>query len=205
MSEELKKRTKKFALDVIELAFGVPHLLETRHAIGQAIRSSSSVAANYRSACRGKSKADFIAKLGTVIDRVHRELTDTDLEKLTSTYHAWRGDSVSRGGAEHAEKKKTSSSASLRVSASPRLRVSIPIFRDSVSLRQLKKSPRTATCSRPAATSAPRKSKTTATPLKRKCPGSFPSWRHSSRSRPSWRLKSELTWRAFSRRVKSEE
>ena len=37
-----------------------------KHAIGQVIRSSSSVAANYRSACRGKSKADFIAKLGTV-------------------------------------------------------------------------------------------------------------------------------------------
>ena len=66
MSEELKKRTKNFALDVIELATGLPHVLETRHAIGQVIRSSSSVAANYRSACRGKSKADFISKLGTV-------------------------------------------------------------------------------------------------------------------------------------------
>ena len=66
MSEELKKRTKNFALDVIELAIGLPHVLETRHAIGQVIRSSSSVAANYRSACRGKSKADFISKLGTV-------------------------------------------------------------------------------------------------------------------------------------------
>ena len=31
-------------------------------------------------------------KLGTLIDRVHRELTDADLEKITSTYHAWRGD-----------------------------------------------------------------------------------------------------------------
>ena len=30
-------------------------------------------------------------KLGTLIDRVHRELTDVDLEKITSTYHAWRG------------------------------------------------------------------------------------------------------------------
>ena len=66
MSEELKKRTKKFALDVIELAAGLPQVLETRHAIGQVIRSSSSVAANYRSACRGKSKPDFISKLGTV-------------------------------------------------------------------------------------------------------------------------------------------
>ncbi len=66
MSEELKKQTKKFAVDVIELAIGLPLALETRHAIGQVIRSSSSVAANYRSACRGKSKADFISKLGTV-------------------------------------------------------------------------------------------------------------------------------------------
>jgi len=39
---------------------------QTLHAIDQLIRSSSSVAANYRSACRGKSKADFIAKLGIV-------------------------------------------------------------------------------------------------------------------------------------------
>ena len=66
MSEERKKRTKKFALDVIGLGAGFPQVLETRHAVGQVIRSSSSVAANYRSACRGKSKADFISKLGTV-------------------------------------------------------------------------------------------------------------------------------------------
>ena len=66
MSEELKNRTKKFALDVIGLCADWPHVLETRHALGQVIRSSSSVAANYRSACRGKSKADFIAKLRTV-------------------------------------------------------------------------------------------------------------------------------------------
>ena len=66
MSEELKKRTKKFALDVIKLCSGLPLTLETRHAIGQLIRSSSSTAANYRSACRAKSKADFISKLGTV-------------------------------------------------------------------------------------------------------------------------------------------
>ena len=66
MSEELKERTKKFALDVVGLCAGLPQLLETRHAIGQVIRSSSSVAANYRSACRGKSRPDFISKLGTV-------------------------------------------------------------------------------------------------------------------------------------------
>ncbi len=66
MSDELKNRTKKYALEVIGLCAGFPQVLETRHAIGQVIRSSSSVAANNRSACRGKSKADFISKLGTV-------------------------------------------------------------------------------------------------------------------------------------------
>ena len=66
MSEQLKNRTKKFALDVVVLCAVLPYVVETRHAIGQVIRSSSSVAANYRSACRGKSKADFISKLGTV-------------------------------------------------------------------------------------------------------------------------------------------
>jgi type I restriction enzyme M protein len=66
-------------------------------------------------------------KLGTLIDRVHRELTDADLEKITSTYHAWRENAGSRGGAEHAEKGKTSSE-SLRASASPREYSDIPGF-----------------------------------------------------------------------------
>ena len=66
MSQELKNRTKKFALDVIGLCAALPHFPETRHAINQLVRSSSSVPANYRSACRRKSKADFIAKLGIV-------------------------------------------------------------------------------------------------------------------------------------------
>jgi four helix bundle protein len=66
MSEQLKQRTKKFALDVIKVCHQLPQTFASRHAIGQLIRSSSSVAANYRSACRGKSKPDFIAKLGIV-------------------------------------------------------------------------------------------------------------------------------------------
>jgi type I restriction enzyme M protein len=68
---------------------------------------------------RGETLFIDARKMGTLIDRVHRELTDADLEKITSTYHAWRGDGVSRGGAENAEGKK-SSSESLRASASPR-------------------------------------------------------------------------------------
>jgi four helix bundle protein len=66
VSNELKERTRRFALDVVTFSTRLPQRLETRHAIGQLIRASSSVAANYRAACRGKSRADFIAKLGTV-------------------------------------------------------------------------------------------------------------------------------------------
>jgi type I restriction enzyme M protein len=77
---------------------------------------------------RGETLFIDARKLGTLIDRVHRELTDADLEKITSTYHAWRGDAGSRGGAENAEKKKTPASESLRASASPREYSDIPGF-----------------------------------------------------------------------------
>ena len=65
-AEEMKVRTKKFALDVACLCADIPRVAETTNARGQLQRCSSSVAANYRAACRGKSKADFIAKLGIV-------------------------------------------------------------------------------------------------------------------------------------------
>jgi four helix bundle protein len=66
MSAELKARTKVFALDVVCLCAEVPMAPEIGHIRGQLQRSATSIAANYRAACRGKSKADFIAKLGTV-------------------------------------------------------------------------------------------------------------------------------------------
>jgi type I restriction enzyme M protein len=49
-------------------------------------------------------------KLGTLIDRVHRELTDADLEKITSTYHAWRGDGLAQRHKVHKEDSKRSAS-----------------------------------------------------------------------------------------------
>jgi four helix bundle protein len=64
--DELKQRTRNFALRVIGL---VNHLPQDRVAevLGrQLLRSGTSVGANYRAACRAKSTADFIAKLGIV-------------------------------------------------------------------------------------------------------------------------------------------
>lgn len=64
--QELKQRTKKFALRVIKLVDALPKTSAGRTIGNQLMRSGTSVGANYRSACRGRSKAEFIAKLGVV-------------------------------------------------------------------------------------------------------------------------------------------
>jgi four helix bundle protein len=64
--DNLKDRTKKFALRVIRLVESLPKG-KTSDVIGrQLLRSGTSVAANYRSACRARSTADFVAKMGVV-------------------------------------------------------------------------------------------------------------------------------------------
>ena len=64
--DELKKRTKKFALRVIELVDTLPNTTTGKTIANQLVRSGTSVGANYRAACRAKSTADFISKMGTV-------------------------------------------------------------------------------------------------------------------------------------------
>src|SRR4030095_8279152 len=65
-AEDLKKRTKRFALRILKLVSALPNNLQGRTVGGQLIRAGTSVGANYRAACRGRSRAEFIAKLGTV-------------------------------------------------------------------------------------------------------------------------------------------
>jgi len=65
---DLRERTMRFALDVIVFGRQLPDDLEGRHLRGQLLRAGTGVAANYRSACRGRSRADFIAKLGIAIE-----------------------------------------------------------------------------------------------------------------------------------------
>ena len=60
------KRTKMFALRVIKLVDALPNTTAGRAIGNQLIRSGMSVSANYRAACRGRSKAEFVAKLGVV-------------------------------------------------------------------------------------------------------------------------------------------
>jgi four helix bundle protein len=63
---ELKDRTKRFGLDIIKLASLLPNTVVGRIIGNQLIRAGTSVGANYRSACRARSKAEFAAKLGIV-------------------------------------------------------------------------------------------------------------------------------------------
>lgn len=65
-NEELKERTKRFALRVIRMTESLPRQMSADVLGRQVLRSATSVAANYRAACRAKSRADFISKMGTV-------------------------------------------------------------------------------------------------------------------------------------------
>ncbi len=67
-SEQLKERTKQFAIRVIRELRSLPTNNETRVVTRQLLRSVTSVAANYRAVCRSRSKAEFVSKIGTVVE-----------------------------------------------------------------------------------------------------------------------------------------
>ena len=64
--DDFKRRTKSFALRVINLVNALPDGRSAEVIGRQLLRSATSVGANYRAACRAKSQADFIAKMGIV-------------------------------------------------------------------------------------------------------------------------------------------
>ena len=66
--EQLKNKTKKFAIDVIKFCNGINSSEASRIIIRQLLRSSTSVGANYRAACRARSKAEFYSKISIVIE-----------------------------------------------------------------------------------------------------------------------------------------
>lgn len=68
--EEMKKRTKEFAKRIIRLCRNLPDTREAQRIADQLFRSETSVGANYRAACRGRSRPDFISKLGIVLEEI---------------------------------------------------------------------------------------------------------------------------------------
>lgn len=67
-SEQLRERTKSFALRIVKLFRSLPRSTEAQVIGKQLLRSGTSVAANYRAACRARSKPEFISKIGIVIE-----------------------------------------------------------------------------------------------------------------------------------------
>ncbi len=73
-NEVLRKRTKDLAVRIVKMYSKLPKTDEARIIGKQLIRSVTSVAANYRAACRSRSKADFFAKLSIVVEEADETL-----------------------------------------------------------------------------------------------------------------------------------
>ena len=72
--EEMKQRTKLFALGIIQLVESLPKERTAGVLGGQLLRAGTSVGSNYRSACRAKSIADFISKMGIAEEEADESL-----------------------------------------------------------------------------------------------------------------------------------
>jgi four helix bundle protein len=107
--EELKERTMEFAVRILKMADAMPKIVSGRTIANQIARSGCSVAANYRAALRGKSRADFINKITIVLEEADEtgfwiELTEragllppkrltklhAEAEELTKIFNATR-------------------------------------------------------------------------------------------------------------------
>src|SRR5829696_7624485 len=67
-AEQLKTRTFQFAVSIVNLVRQLPASFEARRVGGQLFDAGTSVAANYRAACKARSHAEFIAKIGIVLE-----------------------------------------------------------------------------------------------------------------------------------------
>src|SRR5262245_5158522 len=72
--QEMKRRTKEYAKRIIKLCRSLPDNWESRRIGDQLFRAGTSVGANYRAACRARSKSEFISKLSIVLDETDESL-----------------------------------------------------------------------------------------------------------------------------------
>jgi four helix bundle protein len=74
LTEAMKARTKKYSLRIIKVFRVLPKTDEARLIGKQLFRAGTSVAANYRAVCRARSKADFVSKIGVVVEEADESL-----------------------------------------------------------------------------------------------------------------------------------
>jgi four helix bundle protein len=86
-AKDLQQRTRQFAIDTIRTVRKFPRTVDGQVVGRQLIRSATSVAANYRAACRSKSSDDFVAKIGTVCEESDETQFWFDLTLAASVAH----------------------------------------------------------------------------------------------------------------------
>ena len=67
-TNELKVRTKKFSLDIIDLVEKLPNTISGKVVANQIVKSGTSVGANYRAVCRARSDREFVSKMNIVLE-----------------------------------------------------------------------------------------------------------------------------------------
>lgn len=72
--EEMKKRTKKFSVDVILFCDSLKQCKASSVVTYQLVKSATSIGANYRAACRGRSQAEFFSKICIVVEEAHESI-----------------------------------------------------------------------------------------------------------------------------------
>lgn len=85
-SEILKNRTKKFAIRIVSMYRALPRAEEARVIGKQVLRSGTSVGANYHAACRARSKAEFLAKIGIALEEADETVFWLDLLRDTGIF-----------------------------------------------------------------------------------------------------------------------
>lgn len=73
-ADQLRDRTLRNALDIIAFSRGLPDSWDVREVGRQLLRAGTSVAANYRSACRARSHREFVARLGITVEEADETL-----------------------------------------------------------------------------------------------------------------------------------
>ena len=91
---DLKSRTKTFAIRIVRLYRSLPRATDAQVLGKQLLRSGTSVAANYRAACRSRSKAEFISKMSIVLEEADETAFWLELMAETDTVDGERTKSL---------------------------------------------------------------------------------------------------------------
>lgn len=85
--EELRNRTKRFALRIVRLLRSLPRSADAEIMGKQLLRCGTSVAANYRAVCRARSKKEFISRIGVVVEEADESVFWVEMLEESGVFH----------------------------------------------------------------------------------------------------------------------